>query len=111
MLKPYVFVSHDVGNEPPANSDFDLVASGAKLSREVKDRIFHKIVAQSRHGQYKLMGWIFPYWQFMKRYWVRQEHSGITEVWAFDKMCIRNSFYTNSPKILEIVEVPPKEGY
>ena len=48
-------------------------------------------------GDYKLMGMIIPIKQFMKLYLVKYSYDNTWhEVYAFDKTCIRNSFYTNS---------------
>jgi len=107
MNKPYQFAFHDrVSKTPPTDKDFELVSSGAKLSREVKDRIFHKIQRNSSKAYYRLMGWIFPFASYMKTYLVKYKYYGWQEIKAFDKMCIRNSWYTNSGiiKIIELVD-------
>jgi hypothetical protein len=108
MSNPRQFAFHDgVSKTPPSEKDFELVSSGVKLTREIKDRIFHKLQGNSGTCEYRLGGWIFPFRQFMKTYLVKYNYNGWQEIKAFDKMCIRNSWYTNSG-IIEILEKPAK---
>jgi hypothetical protein len=76
---------------------FQRLVRGEKLSREEKNHIFHAIQSNSGKGNYRLQGMIIPFKQFMKLYLVKYRHDNTWhEVYAFDKTCIRNSFYTNS---------------
>jgi hypothetical protein len=76
---------------------FQKLANGQKLSRLDKDTLFHNIQANSGKGNYMLMGMIIPFKQFMKLYLVKYNYENTWhEIYAFDKTCIRNSFYTNS---------------
>ena len=70
--------------------------------KEVVFKTCSNIVKQEVNN--KLMGWIFPFASYMKTYLVKYEYSGWQEVKAFDKMCIRNSWYTNSG-IIKIIEI------
>ena len=75
---------------------FQKLVSGQKLSRIDKDTLFHNIQANSGKENYMLMGMIIPFKQFMKLYLVKYRYDNTwQEVYAFDKTCIRNSYYTN----------------
>ena len=107
-MKPYQFAFHDrVSKTPLENKDFNLVNSGIKLTRHQKDSIFHKIQNNSGKSNYRLLGWVYPFKSFMKLYLVKYKYYEWVEIWAFDKMCIRNSWYTNS-NIIKIIEMPTK---
>jgi|2_EtaG_2_1085320.scaffolds.fasta_scaffold68510_3 hypothetical protein len=104
-MKPYKFVFHDrVPDIPPENKNYELVQSEIKLTRNQKDNIFHCIQGNSGNGYYKHAGWVFPFYHFMKTYLVKYNYVGWQEIKAFDKMCIRNSWYTNSG-IIKIIEL------
>lgn len=108
MNRPYQFAFHErVPSTPPAESDFKLVSSRQKLSREQKDRIFHKLQSNSGGSNYRLSGWVFPFGTFMKTFLVKYKYEPNVwrEIKAFDKTCIRSSYHTNS-NIVEIVELP-----
>ena len=106
---PRQFAFHDrVSKTPPQLAMFDnLVKNGVdSLTREEKNRIFESLQGNSGNNDYRLGGWAFPFKQFMKRYAVKYNYnSGFSEIWAFDKTCIRNCSYTNSG-IVEIIELP-----
>jgi hypothetical protein len=104
-MKPYQFAFHErVPKEPPVNSDFDLVASGKKLTREEKDRIFFICRNQGNEsGNYKVSGWCFPFGSYMNTYLVKYQYYGWQEIKAFDKTCIRNCDYIKD-HIIKIVE-------
>lgn len=98
MQQPYQFAHHDrVSSTPPALPMWDAVVKG-DLTREQKNTFFHFIQAQHNHGNYRSQGWVFPFRQFMKLFIVKYsyEPSQWVEIYAFDKTCIRSSFYTNS---------------
>ena len=76
---------------------YQRLVNGEKLSRFDKDTLFHKIQSNGNKGDYKLMGMIIPIKQFMKLYLVKYSYDNTWhEVYAFDKTCIRSSFYTSS---------------
>jgi hypothetical protein len=76
---------------------FQKLVNKEPLTREEKNNVFHEIQSNSGHGDYKLMGMIIPFKQFMKLYLVKYNYDNRwCEIYAFDKTCIRNSFYTNS---------------
>jgi hypothetical protein len=85
---------------------FLKLSNGSKLSREDKDYLFHSMRQNSGKSNYMLYGVIIPFGQFMKTYLVKYsyEMNNWREVLAFDKTCIRNSFYTNS-NIVQIREL------
>lgn len=107
VQSPRQFAFHDrVANTPPTNGMFvqlfDRLSKGEQLSREEKNQVFH--VTCTYHGYYKLAGWEFNFRQFMKRYLVKYDYDNSwRELWAFDKTCIRTSFYTKDD-IVEIVQ-------
>jgi hypothetical protein len=81
-----------------------------KLTREDMDYIFHSLMGNSgaANGGYKLGGWCFPFGDYMKTYLVKYSHTTVwIEIKAFDKTCIRSSYYTNR-NILRIIEMPEK---
>lgn len=107
VQQPYQFAFHDrVSKTAPRYLQFEnLLANGIKsLTREEKNNLFHSIEQNSGKGNYRLAGWVYPFKQFMKKYWVKYTHGEIREIWAFDKMCIRSSYYTKSD-IEQIVEL------
>lgn len=79
---------------------------GTKLTREEKDRFFHAMQGNSGHYYFRLLGWCFPISQFMNKYIVKYKHDNKIwrEYYAFDKTCIRKSYYTSS-YILKIKEI------
>jgi hypothetical protein len=83
---------------------YKRLVNGEKLSRFDKDTLFHKIQSNGNKEEYKLMGMIIPFKQFMKLYLVKYNYDNMWYgIYAFDKTCIRNSFYTNS-NIVQIME-------
>ncbi len=108
-MKPYQFAFHDrVSKTPPIFSMWDEVVNNIdNLTRDQKDNIFHAIQSNSGNSYYKLLGWVFPFASYMKTYLVKYKYNGWQEIKAFDKTCIRSSFYTNS-NIIEIIEKPLK---
>ena len=108
IKQPYQFAFHDrVSNIAPQYLPFEnIVKNGVEsLSREEKNNLFHSIEQNSGKGSYRLGGWIYPFKQFMKRFAVKYSYeSGFREIWAFDKTCIRSSYYTKS-NIIEIIEL------
>jgi hypothetical protein len=76
---------------------YQKLASHQILTRQEKDYLFHNIQSNSGKPNYMLMGMIIPFKQFMKLYLVKYSYEDTwKEIYAFDKTCIRNSFYTNS---------------
>ena len=108
IQQPYKFAFHDGVSDTPPNVKMwnEIVAKGGKnLTREEKDGWFHNLMGNSHGTVYRQGGWAFPFKQFLKRYAVKYSHtSGFSEIWAFDKMSIRHSYYTNSD-IVEIIEL------
>ena len=85
---------------------FEKLVNGIELTREEKNDLFHQIQSNSGKGNYMLMGCIIPFAQFMKTYLVKYDYgNGWDEIKAFDKTCIRSSFYTKNG-IVKIVELP-----
>jgi hypothetical protein len=113
MEQPYQFAFHDrVSKTAPSGGNmgdfFQRLASGGVLTRAEKNTVFHTLQGNSRKTYYRIMGWVFPFKQFLKRYLVKYDYeSSWTEIWAFDKTCIRESYYTKN-NIVEIVLFPEK---
>jgi hypothetical protein len=107
ISQPRQFAFHErVSKEPPHCSMWnECIESDGILNREQKDRIFHSIQGNTGKGNYRSGGWIFPFGQWMKTYLVKYQHHGWQEIKAFDKTCIRSSWYTNSC-IIEIIQKP-----
>jgi hypothetical protein len=105
---PTQFAFHDrVSKTPPQFLSFDnLIKNGIKsLTRTEKNNLFHTIQSNTGKGLYRLGGWQYNFKQFMKRFAVKYSYdSGFREIWAFDKTCIRTSFYTKDD-IVEIIEL------
>jgi hypothetical protein len=82
--------------------------SGKPLTREEKDYVFQHIVSNtySKRGV-PLLGIMFDFSPYLKRFIVKDRYGGIEERYAFDKSNIRNSFYTNQG-LAEIIEIPKK---
>ena len=76
---------------------FLKLSNGGKLTRQEKDYLFNLMLGNSGKTNYMLCGVIIPFGQFMKTYIVKYsyEPNNWSEILAFDKMCIRNSLYTN----------------
>jgi hypothetical protein len=88
---------------------FNRLKNGEELSRSEKNDVFHQLQSNAHGATYKVAGWAFPFAQFMKRYLVKRTYNNNQwdEIWAFDKTCIRSSFYTKDA-IQEIIEAPVK---
>jgi hypothetical protein len=104
---PYPFnergsMEHIVNSK--AYNMFKRLSKEEPLNRSEKNNLFHMLMSNSGKWNYMLMGMIIPFKQFLKRYHVKYNYGQIQEIWAFDKACIRNSFYTNSC-ITEIIEI------
>ena len=103
---PRQFAFHDrVSKTTPQYLPFDRLAAGELLTREEKNSLFHILQGNSGKHNYMRMGWIYPFGQWMKTYLVKYKHYGWQEIKAFDKTCIRSSWYTNSG-IIEIIQKP-----
>lgn len=109
---PYQFAFHDrVKDTPPTDGSvvnlFNRLKNSEQLDRATKDSLFHSLQGTNAPN-YKIAGWVFPFAQFMKCYLVKRSYnSHWDEILAFDKTCIRKSFYTNEC-IVEIIEIPKK---
>ena len=108
---PYQFAFHDrVSSTPPHCTMWDRLVEG-NLTRDQKNNIFHALRTNSGFGSssFKQGGWAFPFGQFMKTYLVKYSYDSgkWAEIKAFDKTCIRSSFYTND-SIVQIIEMPTK---
>lgn len=105
-MNVYQFAFHDrVKNTPPSckmGTLLSMLENGEKLARDDKDYVF-QFIEPNRYGKYKLAGWVFDFQQYMNRYLVDYRHYGWIEVWALDKISIRNSTYSGSG-ILEIIQ-------
>ena len=106
--QPYKFACHDrVSDTPPSVKMWNEIVAkyGKNLTREEKDGWFHNLQSNGNNTVYRQGGWAYPFKQFLKRFAVKYNHSsGFSEIWAFDKTCIRYSFYTKS-HIVEIIEL------
>lgn len=83
---------------------YQKLADGKQLSRHEKNSLFHTLQSNGGKYNYRVMGVVIPFKQFMTRYFVTYKYLGVQEIWAFDKTCIRSSFYTNRG-INEILEL------
>lgn len=107
ITHPYQFAFHDrVSSTAPQITMWERVTAG-NLTREEKDSIFHTLQSNSGNSNYRQGGWVFPFGQFMKTYLVKYNYTGDRwrEIKAFDKTCIRSSYYTKRD-IVEILEKP-----
>lgn len=106
---PFQFAFHDrVSKTDPGCVMFErcMNMEAQPLTREEKDKFFMNMRSNSGGTIYRQSGWAYPMKQFLKRYIVKYNYeSGWSEIWAFDKTCIRNCYYTNS-QIVEIKELP-----
>lgn len=106
IVMPYQFAFHDqVPKQAPPYKPFDNLAAGMPMSRDDKNALFHSLQGNSGKHNYRLSGWIYPFGQWMNTYLVKYKHYGWQEIKAFDKTCIRSSWYTNSG-IIEILQKP-----
>lgn len=107
LIQPRQFAFHDrVSKTPPTCKPFELcVEKDGNLAREEKDNLFHSLQGNTGKHNYRLGGWIYPFGQWMNTYLVKYKHYGWQEIKAFDKTCIRSSWYTNSG-IIEILQKP-----
>lgn len=81
--------------------------NGEKITREEKDYITREIKSSTYGRNYigvPLMGWMFTFRQFMKRYVVKQYDSWY-EVYGFDKTSVK---FAQGKGITEIYEIPNK---
>jgi hypothetical protein len=109
VTQPYAFNERGNVESIKGTKPYELflkLSNGAKLNREEKDYLFHALQQNSGKSNYMIYGVIIPFGQFMKTYIVKYsyESNNWREIKAFDKMCIRNSYYTNS-QIVEIREL------
>lgn len=77
------------------------------LSRKEKDDIFQRLYGMGNHGgSYKIAGWSYPFYKFLKRFVVSRYDSAQWETcYSPDKTAIRNNTYTRTG-INEIHEIP-----
>lgn len=81
--------------------------NGEKITREEKDYITREIKSSLYGRNYigvSLMGWMFTFRHFMKRYIVKQYNSWY-EVYGFDKTSVK---FAQGKGITEIYEIPNK---
>ena len=99
----------DVNNPDIINSKIYKIhkkaISGKRLTRDEKDYIFMNL----QKGTYSktkvaLLGVFLNFRPILKRFFVTYNYGGVREIYAPDKMSIRNSYYTNS-NIKEIIEI------
>tara|TARA_R110000868_G_scaffold177447_1_gene416420 strand:+ start:213 stop:569 length:357 start_codon:yes stop_codon:yes gene_type:complete len=83
---------------------FQKLEQGVNLTRAEKNEIFHALQQNTGGVNYRLLGMIIPFGQFLTKFLVKYNYENVwREVFAFDKTCIRSSYYTNS-RIVEIKE-------
>ena len=72
------------------------------LSRSEKNDLYEQIqgCSYSKRGV-ALLGVMFNFDFVLKRFWVKNAW-GISEVWAFDKTCIRRCFPNSKAEIVEV---------
>lgn len=109
MQTPYKFTSTALEHMPYCEiyeRCKEAFEGGEQLTREEKNRFFHLIQSNSGHHHFRLMGWCFPINQFMNKYIVKYKYDTKSwrEYYAFDKTCLRKSYYTSS-YILKIKEI------
>ena len=114
LIQPFQFAFHEVVSKtPPIGGKgaeyFNRLCKGETLTRNEKNELFHMLQGNSGNPDYKVAGWIFPFGQFMRTYLVKYdyERSVWREMKAFDRTCIRYSFYSNRG-IVEILDKPIK---
>ena len=74
--------------------------AGIKPTREEKDWFFSE--ARGDTG-IRLRGWLFSFRRWVNCYWVRDQYGQLSELYAFDKMSIRNNYgYKGNIKIVEV---------
>ena len=57
----------------------------------------------TEHPIYKIMGWAFPFREYMRKFWVKTKYYGILEIYAMNKTDIRKEYrHTGVIKIVEI---------
>jgi len=79
--------------------------SGKRLTRDEKDYIFMNLQKCSySKTKVALLGVFLDFRPILKRFFVKYTYGDVREIYAPDKMSIRNSYYTNS-NIKEIIEI------
>lgn len=51
---------------------------------------------------FKRSGWAIPFYEYMRRFWVKTKYRGIVEMYALNKTDIRKKLKSN---VVEIIEV------
>lgn len=99
-MKYYKFVSWDV---PPVESVMNGKIPAALQAWENGDRKpLKELHIATESPVYKCMGWVFPFAEYMRRFWVKTKYYGIVEMYALNKTDIRKELKSD---IIEIVEV------
>ena len=99
----------DINNPVVINSKIYKIhkkaISGKRLTRDEKDYIFMNL-QKCTYSKTKvaLLGVFLDFRPILKRFFVKYTYGDVREIYAPDKMSIRNSYYTNS-NIKEIIEI------
>ena len=112
MKNVYKFVEYDIEDlENYSNSKaykiMDKLNNGIDLSRDEKTGgIFDELYYYDTYhtGIYKLMGYMFDFRPYMKKYLVNVKYSGWVEMYNFDKTSVRKNAAIPS-WILKIIEL------
>ena len=94
-MKPYKFVDHDVPALETLANSFSArmrakIDAGKKLTREEKDQLYRQLFGNSRSKTgIPLGGWIFPFRDVLKRFYVEYTYGHIQVAYAVDKTSIR----------------------
>lgn len=110
IQQPYKFAesaSAELPQQVNAAIYFRRLEKGELLNRDEKDQLFQLLCGNTGKTNYKVLGWVFPFGQFFKKYLVKYKHD--PDIWreicAPDKTAIRNCYYTNSG-IVKIIDLP-----
>jgi hypothetical protein len=107
-IRPWKFVKHDI---PPLEKLSEIPvykllvkANRGVLTKEEKDRIAEMLHSSAEKTSIKQIGWCFPFRSFLRHFYVKTHYYGVQEIWAFNKMQVRNILARGMGKIYDICE-------
>lgn len=99
-MKYYKFVSWDV---PPVEKVLaEILPQALQEYDNGNKQPLKDLHIATQTPVYKCAGWAIPYYEYMRRYWVKTKYYGIIEMYALNKTDIRKELKSN---VIEIQEV------
>ena len=101
-MRYYKFVSWDV---PPVEKCFSASIPAALLEWDKGNKQpLKNLHIATQDPIYKILGWAFPYTEYLRRYWVKTKYHGIIEMYALNKTDIRKELKSGVVRIVEVTQ-------